>query len=264
MTYTVRSGDSMWAIARRYSVSLDALIRANPQVKNPNLIYAGQGIKIPGWDGRDGFDPSPSAGTGGSYVVRYGDTMSAIAARSGVSLQALIAANPQVKNPNLIHVGQRLNIPSGGRVPQPPPDTGGAPVGGSTGTPGANSYYDAFVRAADKAGVPRSWASNPALLELVEHESGWSPGAKNPTSSAFGLFQFLDSTWQSYLPEVPYGTRDPYWQAVGGLRYIKQRYGTPERAWAFWRATVNKNPSLAPADLQNLVRYWISKGYAGY
>ena len=46
-TYTVRKGDTLWAIARAYGVPLTSLIRANPQIKNPNLIYPGNEVTIP-------------------------------------------------------------------------------------------------------------------------------------------------------------------------------------------------------------------------
>ena len=45
--YTVVSGDTLWAIAKQYGVELAALIRANPQIKNPNLIYPGEAVKVP-------------------------------------------------------------------------------------------------------------------------------------------------------------------------------------------------------------------------
>ncbi len=48
------------------------------------------------------------------------------------------------------------------------------------------------------------------------------------------------------------------------MNYIKNTYGSPARAWAFWQATVNKNAALAPPDLQSRANYWISKGYGGY
>lgn len=73
------------------------------------------------------------------------------------------------------------------------------------------------------------WA---ALSQLVSHESSWRPTAQNPTSSAYGLFQFLDSTWGG----TGIGkTSDPTRQTIAGLRYIKSRYGTPLAAWNFWQ-----------------------------
>lgn len=47
MTYVVQGGDTMYLIAQKYGVSLPALLAANPQVKDPNLIYPGQLINIP-------------------------------------------------------------------------------------------------------------------------------------------------------------------------------------------------------------------------
>jgi uncharacterized YkwD family protein/spore coat assembly protein SafA len=46
-TYTVKSGDTMWLIAVRYQVGISEIIAANPQVKNPALIYPGQKLNIP-------------------------------------------------------------------------------------------------------------------------------------------------------------------------------------------------------------------------
>lgn len=47
LTHTVRSGDSMWRIALKYQVGISELIQANPQIKNPDLIYPGQNLTIP-------------------------------------------------------------------------------------------------------------------------------------------------------------------------------------------------------------------------
>lgn len=46
-TYTVKSGDTMWKIANRNQVGLSEIISANPQIKNPALIYPGQKLTIP-------------------------------------------------------------------------------------------------------------------------------------------------------------------------------------------------------------------------
>lgn len=45
--YIVKKGDTLWGIAKRYGVTLTALIAANPQIKNPNLIYPGDRVRIP-------------------------------------------------------------------------------------------------------------------------------------------------------------------------------------------------------------------------
>ena len=45
--HTVGQGDTLWAVAKRYGVGLADLIRANPQIKNPNLIYPGEAVRVP-------------------------------------------------------------------------------------------------------------------------------------------------------------------------------------------------------------------------
>lgn len=60
--------------------------------------------------------------TGGGdrgYIVKTGDTLSAIARDKGVSLSALIQANPQILHPDLIRPGQHVNIPSGAAAETP-------------------------------------------------------------------------------------------------------------------------------------------------
>lgn len=70
------------------------------------------------------------------------------------------------------------------------------------------------------------------LDDLWENESGWSPTARNPDSTAYGIAQFLDQTWT--LMGVA-KTSDPYEQIDSGLAYIAKRYGTPCDAWSFWQ-----------------------------
>src|SRR5690606_36499184 len=82
---TVRSGDTLSGIAASNGVSLGALLGANPQISNPDLIHPGQTVKLPG-----------GGGATHDVTVRSGDTLSGIAARNGVGLGALIAANPQI------------------------------------------------------------------------------------------------------------------------------------------------------------------------
>jgi peptidoglycan hydrolase-like protein with peptidoglycan-binding domain len=86
-------------------VSLNALIATNPQIKNPNLIHPGQAIAIPSRVDRSGREGK------NLHAVRPGETLSHIAKDKGVSLGALVNANPQIKNPDRIAVGQQLVIP---------------------------------------------------------------------------------------------------------------------------------------------------------
>jgi hypothetical protein len=73
-----------------------------------------------------------------------------------------------------------------------------------------------------------------ACLDRLWHkESGWRSNAANPKSSAFGIPQFLDSTWLNY--KYPLRPKDPQVQIDAGLRYIYKRYGTPCKAWEFWK-----------------------------
>lgn len=50
ITYTVKSGDSMWKIAEKYQIGISEIIAQNPQIKNPSLIYPGQKISVPNID----------------------------------------------------------------------------------------------------------------------------------------------------------------------------------------------------------------------
>ena len=70
-----------------------------------------------------------------------------------------------------------------------------------------------------------------ALDKLWTKESGWNHLAQNPTSTAYGIPQFLDSTWATVGGTK---TSDPRKQIQYGIKYIQQRpqYGSPSKAWA--------------------------------
>ena len=72
------------------------------------------------------------------------------------------------------------------------------------------------------------------LEKLWGKESGWNPNAQNPTSTAYGIPQFLNSTWASTGIAK---TSDGYRQIDAGLIYIESRYGSACGAWAHSQST---------------------------
>jgi peptidoglycan endopeptidase LytF len=107
--YTVRPKETLWDLSRRFGVSLTAFMAANPQITDPNIIYAGQIICVP-------FPPAPRSCQGFLYTIRSGESLFTIARHFGVSMTALLRANPQIVNPNIIYTGQVICIP----YPRPP------------------------------------------------------------------------------------------------------------------------------------------------
>jgi murein DD-endopeptidase MepM/ murein hydrolase activator NlpD len=134
-TYTVQKGDSLSAIAKRtlgdgnrwreiYDLNRDVI------GSNPNVIHAGQTLKLPG--GAQAPKPAPPAppaspppAAGPSYTVRSGDSLSAIAGRTlGNSnrWREIYDLNRDVigGNPNQISAGMTLRLPGGANASAPP------------------------------------------------------------------------------------------------------------------------------------------------
>lgn len=87
-----------------------------------------------------------------------------------------------------------------------------------------------------QAFAPYGWDTGQPWADtdwIVGKESSWNPLARNPSSRAFGLFQFLGSTKDAYLPDE---NPNPFIQGQAGARYIRDRYGNPSAARRFWEA----------------------------
>lgn len=95
--YTVRKGDTLSEIDARYNTTVKKLVDLN-NIKNPNLIYSGQKIKING-----------SAEKVIIYTVRKGGTLSGIAQKYNTTVAKLVKDN-RIKNKNKIYPGQKLKI----------------------------------------------------------------------------------------------------------------------------------------------------------
>ncbi|NEM04647.1 transglycosylase SLT domain-containing protein [Geodermatophilus normandii] len=106
-----------------------------------------------------------------------------------------------------------------------------APPAASSSTSSSSASRGSFKDyAMSKVG---SAAQFTCLENLWGKESGWNPTAQNPTSTAYGIAQFLDSTWAGTGIAK---TSDGYRQIDAGLIYIEERYGSPCAAWAHSQA----------------------------
>jgi LysM repeat protein len=117
--YTIVAGDTITRIAARFGLSAGTLLAAN-NLRWTSIIYPGQTIVIPGRPvPASSVSPAPSTpvvaspapAIASSYVIRSGDTVSGIAARFGVGVQAVLDANGLTRS-STIYVGRALTIPA--------------------------------------------------------------------------------------------------------------------------------------------------------
>lgn len=100
LTVYVRAGDTLWAIAREYGTTVEAIAREN-RIADPNRIFAGERLRI----------TLPARGSGEEiYTVRRGDTPISIAGKFGVTLSALEDRNG-LERGETIYAGAKLSIP---------------------------------------------------------------------------------------------------------------------------------------------------------
>ncbi|MFH1810595.1 MAG: LysM peptidoglycan-binding domain-containing protein [Pseudomonadota bacterium] len=196
--YTVRSGDSLTAIARRHGLSLQALIQANPQIRDPNRIMPGQLVAIPGGGATSSASSSPAPASDGRYTVKRGDSMAKIAQAHGISLASLKHANPQVRDPNRIYAGQQLTIPGVAANGASHADRGRSDTPATA--PVVNGGLSAATLQAQIAGntkpTLRQGASGQAVVDLqnrlkqLGHDPGPADGKFGPrTAAAVRAFQ---------------------------------------------------------------------------
>lgn len=171
-TYTVKTGDSLFLIARRFGVTVGALRTANGL--SHDWIYPGERLTIP----ISGSTPGPS---GSTYTVRSGDSLFLIANRFGITVSALRSANGL--SSDWIYAGEVLRIPAGDSSrPTDPPSRGG---------------YG-------------SWSSSDLslLARLVTAESGGEPYEGQVAVAATVLNRVRSGTYPDTIPGVVYQVVD--------------------------------------------------------
>jgi len=118
-THIVQWGENLASIADRYGTTVAAIAQANGIV-NTDYIYIGQqlvipllpGMNVPQAAGGPGGLGGPGVSPSASYMIRFGDTLTSIAARYGITVNELMQANGL--NDSIIYIGQQVAIPGNG------------------------------------------------------------------------------------------------------------------------------------------------------
>lgn len=219
--YVVRRGDTLYSIARRYGTSVQAIMNANG-LRNGNFIWVGQRLTIPGASGGSSSSGGGSTQGGGTipssgsvHVVSRGETVASIARRYGTTVAAIATLNG-LRNPNLIYVGQRLNIPKGG-----------SSSGGGTTPPASSGGGAKWIDIDLSSQRLRAYAGNTVVRTMVV-----STGiARYPTPPGrYRIYSKYPSITMSgpgyYLPGVPHSMFFYRGYAIHGT-YWHNNFGTP-------------------------------------
>lgn len=246
--YTVKSGDTLSAIAARHGVRLSEILGWNG-LNLGSIIYPGQQIKIGGGAGAPApaapapVAPAPTpAPAPDSYTIKSGDTLSGIAARNGVKLADILSAN-RLTMSSIIYPGQKLALPGASIAPAAtPPAATVTPLVPSTFL--GYTYPAAVVSSANQnkallnaspvpsreqmktivADTARRMGVDPSLaLAFAFQESSFNHRSVSP-ANAIGTMQVIPSSgeWASDLVGRQLNLLDPYDNATAGVAIIRQ------------------------------------------
>jgi len=108
--YLIQRGDTLTAVANRYAIPVSTVLALNPEIADPSTIVVGNVLYL----GRDPWLRLEPCGSDTVdcwlYVVQPGDRLAIIAARYGTTVEAILAANPEITDENTIFSGQVIRL----------------------------------------------------------------------------------------------------------------------------------------------------------
>jgi len=264
-TVTVRPGDTLSGIAAKHGVSAVFLARSNG-ISNTRLIYPGQKLVVGGASHSSSTasstSSSPTSGTASerSVRVRAGDTLYRLAAAHGVSVSAIIEANPGIR-PRALGVGSTIRLPGTDSTPPRSAEYTQDTIGDRYSD---RDVEDTFLHYTYSSQVARSAAANrdylasvPApspeqtrsmivttarrhgvdpslMLALAHQESGWNQRAVSP-ANAIGIMQVIPTSgeWASSLVGRKLNLLDPQDNVTAGvviMRALQRSADTQDEA----------------------------------
>lgn len=189
--HVVQAGETLSGIAARYGTTVQALVTEN-KLANPNLIVAGQRLRL----------PEPGAVTTADnnivHVVGPGEILSVIAAHYGVTAMSIALAN-DLRNPNVLWVGQKLRIP-GTVAPAPEPTPSLSPA-----VPGAEGSDGKWIEVILSTQTVIAWEGQVAVRRMIV--STGLPGTPTVTGRFNVYAKYISAPMSGpgyYLPAVPH------------------------------------------------------------
>ena len=223
--HTVQPGETLWSIAAANNLTTNALAAANGLSDDSDVVL-GSTIQIPSEDeaaaalGRATTTSSSSAGVGapepmGGYIVQPGETLTGIAARSGISPEQLAWMNGLDPAAPLLS-GTALKLPgatgsSASAAPQHIPEADPEPTPGTTGSSEVSSI-------ASQHGIDGSLAA-----AVAYQESGFN-NAMVSSANARGVMQVMPGTWDWVEKNLsgPLDPTSPQDNVKAGSLYLHQ------------------------------------------